>query len=56
LVAARSAGALLYGLQPGDPATLALAVSALTVVAAAASYLPAQRAARLEPTAALREE
>ncbi|HEV8253911.1 MAG TPA: ABC transporter permease [Vicinamibacteria bacterium] len=56
LVAARSAGALLYGLQPGDPATLALAVSALTAVAAAASYLPAQRAARLEPTAALREE
>jgi predicted permease len=56
LVAARSAGALLYGLQPGDPATLAMAVAALTAVAAAASYLPAERAARLEPTAALRDE
>jgi predicted permease len=56
LLAARAAGALLYGLQPGDPATLAMAVAALTTVAAAASYLPAERAARLEPTAALREE
>jgi putative ABC transport system permease protein len=56
LLSGRAAGALLYGLQPGDPATLATAVAALTAVAAAASYLPAERAARLEPTAALREE
>jgi ABC-type antimicrobial peptide transport system permease subunit len=56
LVAGRAASTLLYGLQPSDPATLAAAVVGLSAVAAAASYLPAQRAARLEPTVALREE
>jgi predicted permease len=56
LVAGRAASTLLYGLQPNDPATLAAAVVGLSAVAAAASYLPAQRAARLEPTTALREE
>ena len=56
IIAARSAGALLFGLKPYDPATLAMAASALTLVAALASYLPALRASRLEPTEALREE
>jgi ABC-type antimicrobial peptide transport system permease subunit len=56
LAAARSAGALLFGLQPHDPATLGLAACVLAVVAGLASYLPALRAARLEPTEALREE
>ena len=56
LLAGRAASTLLYGLQPSDPATLAAAVVGLSAVAAAASYLPAQRAARLEPTMALREE
>src|SRR5262249_38338384 len=54
--AARWASTLLFGLRPGDPITLALAAAALTTVAAIASYLPARRAARLEPTVALREE
>ena len=53
---ARWASALLFGLRPGDPATLATAAAALTVVAIVASYLPAWRASRLEPTEALREE
>jgi len=56
IAAARSAGALLFGLQPGDPATLGTAVAALGAVAMLASYLPALRASRLEPTEALREE
>jgi ABC-type antimicrobial peptide transport system permease subunit len=56
IAAARSASALLFGLQPHDPATLAMAALALTLVAALASYLPALRASRLEPTEALREE
>ena len=56
IVAARSASALLFGLQAHDPATLAMAALALTLVAALASYLPALRASRLEPTEALREE
>lgn len=56
LVAARTAASLLYGLKPHDPLTLALAVFALATVAALASFLPAHRAARLDPMAALREE
>jgi predicted permease len=56
VAAARSASAMLFGLQPHDPATLAAAAAALAIVAMAASYLPALRASRLEPTTALREE
>ena len=40
----------------GDPVTLAIAVAGLSAVAAAASLLPARRAAGLDPMAALREE
>jgi predicted permease len=54
--AARWASALLFGLRPGDPLTLGTAILALTIVAVLASYVPAWRASRLEPTAALREE
>jgi ABC-type antimicrobial peptide transport system permease subunit len=56
LVVARAAASLLYGLKPHDPLTLTIAVVALTLVAAAASFLPAHRAAGLDPMAALREE
>jgi putative ABC transport system permease protein len=56
LVVARAAASLLYGLKPHDPATLTVAVVALTLVAAVASFLPAHRAAGLDPMAALREE
>jgi putative ABC transport system permease protein len=54
--AAHWARALLFGLGPGDPATLAAAATALALVAIMASYVPAWRASRLEPTEALREE
>jgi ABC-type antimicrobial peptide transport system permease subunit len=56
IAAARAATALLFGLHSGDPATLAMAAGGLGVVAMLASYLPALRASRLEPTEALREE
>jgi predicted permease len=56
LGAARWASTLLFGLGPSDPTTLLLAAVALSVVAALASYVPAWRASRLSPTAALREE
>jgi len=54
--ASRWASALLFGLRPGDPGTLVAAAASLTLVAALASFVPARRAARLEPTVALREE
>jgi putative ABC transport system permease protein len=56
IAAARTAATLLFGLGPADPATLALAAVGFGAVAMLASYLPAARASRLEPTDALREE
>jgi len=56
LLAARTAASLLYGLKPHDPITLTVAIVGLTLVAVAASFLPAHRAAGLDPMAALREE
>jgi predicted permease len=56
VAAANTAKTLLFGLQPGDPATLAIAAAGFGIVALLASYVPAMRASRLEPTEALREE
>jgi putative ABC transport system permease protein len=56
LAAARTATSLLFGLKPHDPATIVVAIVGLAAVAAAASFLPAHRASRLDPMAALREE
>jgi predicted permease len=47
---------LLFGLTPTDPATFAMSALALGVVAMAAAFVPAARAARLDPMEALREE
>jgi macrolide transport system ATP-binding/permease protein len=46
----------LFGLQPNDPFTLALAVSILAASAIAAGYAPAWRASRIDPMVALRHE
>lgn len=56
LIAGAAAQALLYGLHPSDPLTIAIAVAALAAVAILASFLPAQRAATLNPMQALRQE
>jgi ABC-type antimicrobial peptide transport system permease subunit len=47
--------ALLYGLEPRDPATLAAAAIVLTVVGAAAGWVPAYRASRIDPAEVLRD-
>jgi predicted permease len=45
---------LMFGLAPRDPLTLGAAVAVLLVVALGAGYLPARRAARIDPIVALR--
>jgi ABC-type antimicrobial peptide transport system permease subunit len=45
---------LLYGLEPSDPRTWAMAVSALAVTGVLAGWLPARRATRVDPMLALR--
>jgi ABC-type antimicrobial peptide transport system permease subunit len=54
--AGRAAATLLFGLQPHDPVTMIAAMALLAVVALASSYLPARRAAAVEPMVALRDE
>ena len=52
----RAARAMLFGVNPADPITLALASGGLALVAAVASLLPAVRATGIHPMQVLREE
>jgi predicted permease len=56
LVCGRFIASQLYGVPPNDLWTIVGAATALIVVALAASFVPARRAALLDPLAALREE
>jgi putative ABC transport system permease protein len=53
--ATRYAASLLFGLAPNDPVTIVVAVIGLALIACLASSIPAWRAARVDPTTALRE-
>jgi ABC-type antimicrobial peptide transport system permease subunit len=55
LAATRVLRALLFGVAPSDPLTLASVVALLGLAALAASWIPARRAARLDPSTALRD-
>lgn len=55
LLSSRYAESLLFGLTATDPLTIGLSVAGLAFIGACASLIPAWRAARVEPTTALRE-
>jgi predicted permease len=56
LAATRFVESILYGLKPTDPATIVASMALLLTVAAIAAYLPARRAAGINPVEALRCE
>jgi predicted permease len=54
ILGGRLIASMLFGLNPSDPMTLVAAVAIMLAVALLASYLPARRAAAVEPVSALR--
>lgn len=56
LAGSRLVKSLLYGTEPNDPGTLAMAGAVLLAAALAAGYWPARRASRIDPLVALRHE
>ena len=54
--AARLLGGFLYGIAPEDPITLGAAALVLAVSGLLAAYVPARRASRIDPIAAIRTE
>jgi putative ABC transport system permease protein len=56
LASGRWIASLLFGVTPADPATFAAAVFTLVLTAACATYLPARRAASVDPSETLRAD
>jgi ABC-type antimicrobial peptide transport system permease subunit len=56
LASAHAISALLFGLTPVDPLSLAFSILMLLVFSAMAGYIPARRASRVDPMVALRYE
>jgi predicted permease len=56
LAGTRLLGAMLFGLAPRDPVTLAGAAATMLVLGVLAGYLPARKASRVDPLVALRAE
>jgi ABC-type antimicrobial peptide transport system permease subunit len=54
LWAAALVRAMLFGLEPRDPATIAVAAAVLIAVGGVAGWLPARRASRIDPADVLR--
>ena len=54
--ASRLLASLLFGVKPGDPASIAIAVATMLIAVIAAGYGPAYRASRIDPVVALRSE
>jgi predicted permease len=52
----RIVSSLLYGVQPGDLASMAIAVGVLAAAGTLAAWIPARRASRIDPIEALRYE
>jgi ABC-type antimicrobial peptide transport system permease subunit len=52
----RLIASLLFGVRPTDPTTLVAVVATITLVAAAACWLPAWRASRVDPNVVLKDE
>ena len=55
-VSTRIMASLLYGVRSGDLSTYAAVAAVLTITGAVACYVPARRAAKIDPMAALRSE
>ena len=56
LAAGKLVTSFLYGMEPSDPLVLGAATAVLLIVALAAGFIPALRASRVDPVAALRED
>lgn len=56
LVGVRFVRSLLFGIEPTDPVAMAIAALAVVLVATVAAWLPARRAARVNPTIALQQD
>jgi putative ABC transport system permease protein len=53
---ARLMTSMVYAIRPNDPATFLIVAFTVAAISVLAAYIPARRAARIEPLAALREE
>jgi putative ABC transport system permease protein len=56
LLLTRMMAGILYGVRPTDPVTYVTVAAVLLAIALAASWIPARRAARIDPMKALRSE